>query len=158
MKAVSSAAQWLAAGLEQKSCPIKACSSGEEWLALACRMPFGCDAQSALARVVCCEKCEVNTSAVNDAVEVPVAKEIPLPSFCRSRRVSFDLAATIVHDIQPYAEVYDQHPRTFVFDRDGQMIPAAPGGFVSLQAMNRHAEESDDEDVSYHPCSPIQWQ
>lgn len=62
----------------------------------------------------------------------------------RGQRVHFDDRATVVHEVEPYAEIYGRHPRLFVFDRNSEMIPAAPGGFVSLQAAIGGDEEDED--------------
>jgi hypothetical protein len=64
------------------------------------------------------------------------------------KRVHFNIASNTVHEITPYAEIYGEHPRTFVFDRDSCRIAAAPGGFVSLQALHEEDDEdSDDESL-----------
>jgi len=59
-------------------------------------------------------------------VQIPV-----LPSIHATRRVRFDMSATVIHEVTAYAEIYGAHPREFVFDKDSQMIAAARGGFVS---------------------------
>lgn len=76
----------------------------------------------------------------------PVAEVLPLPVFSGSRRrVRFDMGAIILHEITPYSEIYGAHPRTFVFDRNSRRVPAAPNGYVGLQAV---AGEDEDEDLS----------
>lgn len=64
------------------------------------------------------------------------------PPYC-GKRVRFDLSATSFHEVTPYAEIYGAHPRTFVFDVDSEMIPAARGGFVRASV-----EEADDDSDS----------
>jgi len=62
-------------------------------------------------------------------------------------RVQFNLQANTVHEFTtPYGEIYGRHPGTFVFDRDFNMIPAAPSGFVSLHARHDDADEEDSEE------------
>merc|ERR1711979_98778 len=86
----------------------------------------------------------------------PVAEVLPLPAFSgsRRRRVRFDMGAKTVHEIPPYGEIYGAHPRTFVFDRHGRRVPAAPNGYVSLQSVigaDEHEDSSDagsDEEVA----------
>lgn len=74
---------------------------------------------------------------------------VPDPLSSHRKHVRFDLAATIMHEVPPYAEIYGAHPRTFVFDRDSQMIPAARGGYVSV------ASTTDPfEDLDYDDCEP----
>lgn len=63
------------------------------------------------------------------------------------RRVSFDIAAITEHEIPPYAEIYGEHPRTFVFDRYSSKIAAAPGGFVSVQAWEELGRDDDEDSV-----------
>ena len=53
---------------------------------------------------------------------------------CYSHRVQFDLEATTVHEVTPYAELYTQHPSKFVFDKNGNMIPADVVEATSVQA------------------------
>lgn len=64
----------------------------------------------------------------------------------KCRRARLDLSANTVHEITPYGEIYGRRPCTFVFDRDFNMIPAAPCGFVSLHA--RVDEEDRDQEES----------
>lgn len=67
---------------------------------------------------------------------------------CRVRRVRFDMAAVVVHPITPYCEIYGLHPRCFVFGRNYSIVPAAPGGYVSLTAMRRQNDDDDDDESS----------
>jgi len=62
------------------------------------------------------------------------------------KSVRFDLAATSLHEIQPYAEIYGAHPRSFVFDWDSTMIPAARGGFNSAAYVRDAPEEKPAEE------------
>jgi len=62
------------------------------------------------------------------------------------KSVRFDLAATSLHEIQPYAEIYGAHPRSFVFDRDSHMIPAGRNGFTSGAWADEKIEERDTDD------------
>lgn len=77
----------------------------------------------------------------------PVAEVLPLPAFpgSRRRRVRFDFKALTLYEIPPYSEIYGAHPRTFVFDRHSRRVPAAPNGYVSLEAV---MSGDDDEDTS----------
>lgn len=63
--------------------------------------------------------------------------------------MSFDQVTSIERSQPPYAEIYGAHPRTFVFDRDSQMIPAARGGYVSVASTMDPFKDSDDDD-----CEP----
>lgn len=60
------------------------------------------------------------------------------------RSVRFDLEATTVHEITPYAEIYGLHPREFVFDRHFFMVPAV--GFVSLRGAAAAAAATGSEE------------
>lgn len=62
----------------------------------------------------------------------------------RVRRVGFDLAV-VVHEIQPYAEIYGLHPREFVFGRGFYMIPATHSVFCPEPAALHTADDEDDE-------------
>jgi len=82
---------------------------------------------------------------------VPHVEDVPIPSFrsFSTKSVRFDLAATIIHEVIPYAEIYGAHPRTFVFDRNFCMIPAARGGFVSA-GFNPYSEWEEDTSADFH--------
>jgi hypothetical protein len=89
------------------------------------------------------------TAACLPAPPPPTTVFVPLPIFCdvpscETRRVHFNIGAITEYEVIPYAEIYGEHPRTFVFDRDSCKIAAAPGGFVSLQALQEL--DRDDED------------
>jgi len=59
----------------------------------------------------------------------------------------FDPSTITVHEITPYAEVYGDHPRSFVFNRKGEKVRAAPSGFVGLEEPEEFEEESDCENA-----------
>jgi len=82
------------------------------------------------------------------AAAAPIASELPIPSLpsLHIKRVRFNLEDTSIEFITPYAEIYGAHPRTFVFDKDSLMIPAARGGFVSADYVMGAEEELDDDD------------
>jgi len=103
IKVASSASLWLAAGLDEKCCPVQPHTSAQEWLAVGCLMN-------------------------------------------KNYRVRFHLDANTVHEIAPYGEIYGRHPSTFVFNRDFNMILAAPCGFVSLHARRDDTDEEDSEE------------
>jgi hypothetical protein len=96
--------------------------------------------------------CEASRFTLQDGSRANKAIEASDPNFVKEcptlpgKRVHFDLAATSVHEVVPYSEIYDAHPRTFVFDRDSEMIPAARGGYVSAASMEDPPDELDDED------------
>jgi hypothetical protein len=80
----------------------------------------------------------------------------PLSTGPSPRRVCFDLEANIVHEVQPYEEVYGLHPREFVFGRNFCMIPAGGDyGFVDfltaerrlLRAEAGHDDSESDEEL-----------
>jgi len=77
-------------------------------------------------------------------LEMPTAE---CPPSC-GKRVRFDLSATSVHEVTPYAEIYGAHPRTFVFDVHSEMIPAARGGFVRASVGEVDDADNDDSDSS----------
>jgi len=56
--------------------------------------------------------------------------------------VRFDDAYT-VHQITPYSEIYGLHPREFVFDKHGSLLPATR--FNSL-GNNEDEEDSDSDE------------
>jgi len=78
----------------------------------------------------------------------PIASKLPIPSLpsLHIKRVRFNLEDTSIEFITPYAEIYGAHPRTFVFDKDSLMIPAARGGFVSADYVMGAEEDLDDDD------------
>lgn len=95
----------------------------------------------------------VSNDKLVECAMAPVAQEtasdvLPMPADSDSmtlgpnRSVRFDLNATTVHEVVPFAEIYGTHPREFVFDRSSCKIPAVFGGFISLQSLF----EPDDED------------
>merc|ERR1719343_158670 len=69
--------------------------------------------------------------------------QLQILSFLRRRRVRFDMDAITVHEIPAYSEIYGAHPRTFVFDRQSCRVPAAPNGFVSLEAVTGLDQDDD---------------
>jgi len=73
-----------------------------------------------------------DSEALAPVAETATASTLP-PMLTKS--VHFDFDATIIYEVTPYAEIYGEHPRTFVFDRDFFMVPAARGGFVSANAV-----------------------
>merc|ERR1711920_455760 len=83
-------------------------------------------------------------SRVTPTAEVLQLQILP---FLHRRRVRFDMGAVTVHEIPAYGEIYGAHPRTFVFDRHSSRVPAAPNGFVSLQAFTGDDEDDEDLDV-----------
>jgi hypothetical protein len=85
-------------------------------------------------------------SRANKAIEASDPNSIKEYFTLSRKRVHFDLAATSMHEVVPYSEIYDAHPRTFVFDQDSEMIPAARGGYVSAASMEDPPDELDDED------------
>jgi len=80
------------------------------------------------------------------AVEEQVEAAAPDFSPTLQKRVKFDLEATSVHEVIPYAEIYGAHPYTFVFDRESQKIPAARGGYVSAASLEEPMEDLQDSD------------
>merc|ERR1711920_185827 len=80
-------------------------------------------------------------SRVTPTAEVLQLQILP---FLHRRCVRFDMDAITVHEIPAYGEIYGAHPRTFVFDGQSRRLPAAPNGFVSLEAVM--GEDQDDED------------
>lgn len=73
-----------------------------------------------------------DSEALAPVAETATASTLPAKL---TKSVHFDFDATIIHEVTPYAEIYGEHPRTFVFDRDFFMVPAARGGFVSANAV-----------------------
>lgn len=70
--------------------------------------------------------CLNNASAVASAHEgLHSSEHVAKPASSRTRRVHFDDSATVVHEVEPYAEIYGLHPRLFDFDRNSDMIPIA---------------------------------
>mmetsp|Transcript_146923 Transcript_146923/g.471668 ORF Transcript_146923/g.471668 Transcript_146923/m.471668 type:complete len:225 (+) Transcript_146923:78-752(+) len=59
--------------------------------------------------------------------------------------VSFSEDRNTVHEIQPYAEVYGMHPRTFVFGRHYKKLPIGRGGWVC-------PDDDDSDDESWLSC------
>jgi hypothetical protein len=97
---------------------------------------------------------ELNTArdeSVNNTSEdvAPLVKYVPVPAFPahRLKSVKFDLASFTVHEVIPYGEIYGAHPRTFVFDKDSQRIPAARGGFVSAESLLEMEELQGDSSI-----------
>lgn len=78
-----------------------------------------------------------------DFLAPPVLPPLPwqlrrLPA--KRHAVSFDLDSVVCYEVPAYSEVYGAHPRLFVFDKHGGMIPAGPGGFNTLEASNELEE------------------
>ena len=71
-----------------------------------------------------------------------------VPNF--RKRVDFDFETTSMHEVIPYGEIYGAPPRTFVFDRNSQMIAAGSCGFVSA------ASEEDGLD-NYHEWEKLDF-
>merc|ERR1711920_923592 len=91
-------------------------------------------------------------SRVTPTAEVLQLQILP---FLHRRCVRFDMDAITVHEIPAYGEIYGAHPRTFVFDRYACKVPAAPNGFVSLDAVVDWDEvESDSSDGEESAVSP----
>ncbi len=67
-----------------------------------------------------CEVCVPESVAEIPSASECQAAEVAIPEFPVLQRkcVQFNLAATIIHEVIPYAEIYGAHPRTFVFDKD----------------------------------------
>jgi len=156
-------AQWLANGLEQKANQLIPGSCPADCVDAECLAPFAHDACPASDWSLRCgcyvnENYEVITANVKVAEKAPTVECVPPPSFSRCRLVRFDLSFTVIHEITPYAEIYGEHPSTFVFNGDGSKIPAAPCGFVGLQGIDDEDEDCDDEDASYHAGRFVQWQ
>jgi len=89
-------------------------------------------------------------SASNISEDVaPLVKDVPIPAFPAHhlKSVRFDLASITVHEVIPYGEIYGAHPRTFVFDKDSQRIPAARGGFVSAESVLEVEEPQGDSSI-----------
>jgi hypothetical protein len=68
-------------------------------------------------------------------------KQAPSHRGRKGLRVRFDMDACVVHEVQPYEEVYGIHPRDFVFDRNFYMLPAI--NHVAMDLWS--APDSDDE-------------
>lgn len=131
------------------------------WSQLACKLGTGCrpflEREDAAAAAAAALLQRLGGGGANGCGALPAAAPLarhvpqplmcrPLPLFCRSRRVKFNEDLNTEHEVTPYAEVYGRHPREFVFDRDFQMVEAAPGGFVSLNATAPGDDEDDEED------------
>jgi len=95
---------------------------------------------------------DLQLSVALDHIDAPTLDD-SLPLLClrslHRKSVQFDFAATIIHEVPPYAEIYGAHPRTFVFDMHSQMIPAARGGYVSVASAMDPFKDTDDDD-----CKP----
>jgi len=87
---------------------------------------------------------DAKLSMVAGAQKVEAAAPDFVPTL--QKRVEFDLEATSVHEVIPYAEIYGAHPYTFVFDRESQKIPAARGGYVSAASLEEPIEDLQDSD------------
>jgi len=93
--------------------------------------------------------CELYAGSRQDAHSVVALEpdiKAHLPKETTAKIVQFDLEATSIHLIPPYAEIYGAHPRSFVFDWDSTMIPAARGGFNSAAYVRDAPEEKPAEE------------
>jgi hypothetical protein len=61
-------------------------------------------------------------------------------------RVRFNFEAMRVFEVTPYAEIYGEHPREFVFGRDAEMLPAVLGGFVGRDSWGIGDEDEDEDE------------
>jgi len=116
------------------ACPIKVTSSATQWLMA------GLDEKSHTAQPQC--------AAQQWLSEASFAKK-GRPA--RHVEFRFNLALNTVHEVTPYGEIYGRRPCTFVFERDGCMMPAAPCGFVSWHASRNYYddEDSEEEEATY---------
>ena len=64
--------------------------------------------------------------------------------------VGFVLGPVETVEVVPCSEIYGQDPRTFVFGKDGQMLPAARPGFVSLESVLCDATSVSGKDAAYY--------
>jgi len=143
-KATASAAQWLSDGLKRKSLATTLRSSAEVWLASESDRLF-------------CDVIDGGVKAASD--QACMAERMSLPMVRSRRQVCFEEAAASVCEVTPYSEIYGRHPRSFVFDREANMIPAAPCGFVSFQSWYYGVEEDEEEEIEteQHNCD-CPWQ
>jgi len=69
------------------------------------------------------------------------------------RRVTFDLASTIIYEITPYSEVYGVHPRTFNFDKNEEppswCFMAPPDTTPDSDSEEDESSDDDEEEQPY---------
>jgi len=101
------------------------------------------------------DELEAITEDDNDDVDGKMeGKDLTTAERSEGKRVRFNLSATTIHEVTPYAEIYGVHPRTFVFDAESRKIPAARGGFCSAPSVEEEpaglfsdaSESSTEED------------
>jgi len=73
--------------------------------------------------------------------EAPSVEEVQRQ---RQSLVRFDFAATTIHEIVPYAEIFGIHPSDFVFDREYNMLPD-----VAEADSDSDVDDFEDFDVEY---------
>jgi len=71
--------------------------------------------------------------------EAPSVEEVQ-----RKPLVQFDDAATTIHEIVPYAEIFGIHPNDFVFDKEYNMLPD-----IAEADSDSDVDEFEDFDVEY---------
>lgn len=79
------------------------------------------------------------------------------PELLQQTSVRFELEDVDVCEVTPYAEVYGEHPRRFVFGRHSEMLSAVFGGFVGRkgnedldQGIDAVASVDAQESLSLH--------
>mmetsp|Transcript_13703 Transcript_13703/g.36982 ORF Transcript_13703/g.36982 Transcript_13703/m.36982 type:complete len:316 (+) Transcript_13703:143-1090(+) len=58
------------------------------------------------------------------------------------RKVSFAAAMHVTHEIMAYSTVYGEHPSTFDFGADGEMLPASPSQPVGKEFVRWHTPDA----------------